>query len=79
MAFYDARGPITPFSFPRYDTTGVPESELMFYAWYTLWGSLAVLALTVLLSGLPIAEWTSRLVSRALARADAVVYGLAGL
>jgi len=79
VAFYDARGPITPFSFPRYDTTSIPEPELVFYAWYTLWGSLAVVALTVLLAGLPVAEWVSRLVSRALARAEAFVYGLAGL
>lgn len=40
-AFYDARALSSSFAVPRGDTLAVPPSELVFYAWYALYGSLA--------------------------------------
>lgn len=75
-AFYDARALNAGFALPSGDTVAVPPSELVFYAWYALYGSLAVVFLAICLTELRWPELASAVWARAIARADACVYGL---
>lgn len=71
--FYDARVLNADFALPADHPWSVPASEQVFYLWYLLLGSFAVICLAKLLSELGVAARLSRLIVWVSARPAAVI------
>lgn len=77
LAFYDARSLNGGFALPRKGVLSVPQTELVFYVWYALYGSIATGLLALLLTELRVERLWAEVMERALARPEAFVNAIA--